>query len=110
MPFSPASVSDYLDDVRKGIDSGKFIPVCRRKNMITLSRLGILWEDAKEEIYNLTPGDYFQGPEIDRDDPSSDYFWMFKKVVLGHLLYIKIKVLYQTDNSVKAVSFHIDGM
>lgn len=78
--------------------------------MNTLAILGITWEDAKEEIYNLTPADFIQGPDVDRDRPSTDYFWKFKKVVLGHLIYIKIKVLYQTDHSVKAVSFHIDGM
>ena len=110
MAFSDAIVSAFLEDVRKGINAGKFIPVNRRKNLYSLAYIGITWDDAKEEIYGLSVGDYISGPETDRDDPSSDYFWKFKKYVAGHLFYIKLKVLYQNDKSVKAVSFHIDGI
>lgn len=108
MPFSPTSIEAFLTDVRASIDSGKFIPVPRSKNISTLTRIGITWDDAKDEIYALTANDYISGPEIDRNNPSSDFLWIFKKMVMGQLIYIKIKVLYQADQSVKAVSFHID--
>ncbi len=96
--------------MRSAIDAGKFQPVSRRKNLNTLARLGITWDDAKEEVYALTPGNYFQGPEADRDFPGTDLFWMFKKNVGGQIIYIKFKVLYLDDGSVRLVSFHIDNM
>ena len=76
--------------------------------MDTLAQLGLTWQDAKDEIYALTPQEYFKGPEIDRDFPSSDRFWIFKKRIEKNVVYIKFKVLYQEDGSVKFVSFHID--
>lgn len=63
---------------------------------------------VKEEIYDLKEEDYKSGPSVDRDDPSSDHFWVFKKKVDGNSIYIKFKVLYQKDGGVRVVSFHID--
>lgn len=106
-----ASISDIetiLTDMRTAIDGGKLKPISRSKNLNTLARLGISWNDAKEEIYGLSASDYFQGPEVDRDRPGSDRFWMFKKNIDGQVIYIKFKVLYLVDGSVKLVSFHID--
>ena len=97
-----------LNDMRIAISNGKFIPVSRRKNMMTLASLGITWKDAKEEIYDLAVSDYIDGPIVDRDYPSTDRLWIFKKSVLGQIIYIKFKVLYQEDGSVKIISFHID--
>lgn len=103
-------IEKILGDMRSAIDSGKFQPIPRRKNMNTLARLGISWEDAKAEIYELTVSEYFQGPEVDRDFPSTDRFWMFKKNIDGQVIYIKFKVLYLEDGRVKVVGFHIDHM
>ena len=77
--------------------------------MNTLAQLGLTWDDAKAEIYGLTAADYVSGPETDRDYPSSDKFWKFKKVVSNCLIYIKLKVEYQKNGDVRVVSFHIDG-
>ncbi len=103
-------IEKILADMRAAIDAGKFQPVSRGKNLHTLARLGITWDDAKEEVYALTAGDYFQGPEADWDFPGTDSFWMFKKNVGGQIIYIKFKVLYLDDGSVRLVSFHIDNM
>lgn len=108
MPYSPATVSEFLADVRRSIDANLFFPVNRGKNISTLTSLGISWSHAKAEIYALSDSDYLSGPDVDRDRPASDYFWMFKKTINGQLIYIKIKVLYQTNQSVQVVSFHID--
>ncbi|MFT9078218.1 hypothetical protein, partial [Ethanoligenens sp.] len=87
-------VESLLCNVREAIDKGRFIPVCRSKNLKTLAELGIMWHVVKDEVYSLTYDDYKKGPEIDRDDPSTDCFWIFKKIILGQLIYIKLKVLY----------------
>ena len=96
--------------MRSAIDAGKFQPMSRRKNMNTLAMLGISWKDAKSELYTLSAKDYYQGPEIDRDFPKEDLFWVFKKRIAGQVIYIKFKVLYQEDHGVKLVSFHLDHM
>lgn len=99
-----------LDDMRTAIENNKFYPISRKKNMKTLALLGIPWEVAKDEIYELKESDYFSGPKVDRDYPTSDFFWEFKKNIDGHLIYIKFKVLYQEDGGVRVVSFHLDKM
>lgn len=101
-------VQKILSDMRYAIDNKKFYPINRRKNLDTLAHLGISWDAAKEEIYDLKEEDYKSGPSVDRDDPSSDHFWFFKKKVDGNSIYIKFKVLYQKDGGVRVVSFHID--
>lgn len=103
-----ADIEDILADVRIALDNNNFLPVPRRKNIKTLSMLGLSWEDAKAEVYDLTANNYFQGPEVDRDCPHTDPFWMFKKSIDGQIIYIKFKVLYSTDILVKLVSFHLD--
>ena len=78
-------VQKILSDMRNAIDNKKFYPINRRKNLDTLAHLGISWDAAKEEIYDLKEEDYKSGPSVDRDDPSSDHFWVFKKKVGGNL-------------------------
>lgn len=103
-----AAIQKVLADMRFAIDNGKFQPVNRRKNILTLAMLGLTWEDAKSVIYSLTDKEYRRGPMQDLDDPSSDFFWEFKKRLDGEVIYIKFKVLYQEDGRVKLVSFHMD--
>lgn len=102
-----AAIQKVLADMRTAIDCGKFLPIPRKKNLDTLAKLGLTWQDAKEEIYTLSEREYYKGPMLDRDAPNSDHFWVFHKRIDGELLYIKFKVLYQEDGSVKLVSFHI---
>ena len=106
---STAAISKILNDMITAIDTGKFQGIDRKKNLDTLAHLGISWEVAKEEIYDLTEADYRRGPMVDNDDFASDLFWEFKKTIDGCPIYIKFKVVYQEDNRVKVVSFHIDG-
>lgn len=102
------AIRKVLTDVKTAIDSGKFQPINRRKNLCTLAELGITWQDAKDEIYGLTEQHYHCGPMTDRDDPQSDLFWVFKKNVDGRTIYIKFKIMYLEDQRIKVVSFHID--
>ena len=110
MKSSPDVVNRLLADVQNAIDNNKCIPINRAKNLNTLSRLGILWSDALDVIYNLSYNDYVKGPEEDRDRPGTDKFWIFKNIRFGELLYIKIKILYQIDKSLLIVSFHINDI
>lgn len=102
-----AATQKVLADMRMAIDCNKFLPIPRKKNLDTLAKLGLTWQDAKDEIYTLTEQEYRRGPMLDRDAPNSDHFWEFTKRIGGEMLYIKFKVLYQEDGSVKLVSFHI---
>lgn len=105
---SPADIEKVLTDMRAAVRAGKIQLIPRKKNMNTLARLGITWSDAKEAICELSAGNHFQGPEADRDFPGTDPLWMFKKSIEGQVIYIKFKVLYLKDGSVKLISFHID--
>ncbi len=107
MPSTEALLA-ILAQMRSALDAGKFQFIPRRKNMRTLAQLGLTVQDAKDEIYSLTPAHYHSGPMIDRDRPASDHLWVFKKRVEGEILYIKFKILYQQDGSVKVLSFHMD--
>lgn len=62
-------VQKILSDMRYAIDNKKFYPINRRKNLDTLAHLGISWDAAKEEIYDLKEEDYKSGPSVDRDAP-----------------------------------------
>lgn len=108
MISSKCDVEHILLDMRTAIDVGKFYPINRTKNKNSLSQLGLLWQDVKEEIYQLTYDNYISGPDIDRNYPSTDKFWKFKKRIDEKVIYIKFKILYQDDRSVRLVSFHID--
>lgn len=108
MVSSQKDVEDILSAMRYAIDNQKFIPIDRGKNLSTLLSLGILWCDARDEIYALSYSDYIKGPEVDRRNPNSDKFWIFKKRIDQKPVYIKFKVLFLNNNEVKVVSFHFD--
>jgi hypothetical protein len=105
---SKIDVDAFLLDVRKAIKNKNYTPQNRDKNINTLSQLGITWKDAIDEIYELSYSNYIKGPETDRDRPNSDSFWMFKKHVLGNVIYIKLKIRYQQNKSLLVLSFHFD--
>ena len=104
---SPDAIKKILSDMRSAIDRHKIVLAPRKKNMDTLARLGLTWQDAQDEIYSLTEADYHQGPMLDRNDTTSDHLWVFKKRIEGEVIYIKLKVVYQENGEVRIVSFHI---
>ena len=107
---SSAVINQTLTDMRFAISKKRCIPIHRKKNMDTLAILGITWQDVFDEMRALTRSDYIAGPEIDRNSPGSDYFWIFMKKLYGHNIYIKFKVEYKQNNEVKVVSFHIEDI
>lgn len=103
-----ADVEKVLSDMQNALQHGQFFFVKRSKNMATLSTLGLMISDVRDELLNLSFSDYINGPEIDYDFPASDRLWVFKRSISGQIIYIKFKVEYQTDGKVRVVSFHID--
>lgn len=108
MISSRNNVEYFLNDVKTAVQNDAVIPINRDKNIRSLATLGITWSDALEEISSLDYEHYIEGPEIDRDQPSSDYLWVFKKRVLGEMIYIKLKILHRCNGELKVLSFHID--
>ena len=103
-----ADVEHILRDMRFALQNNKMSVVRRDKNMRTLAQKGWLWSDVKVAMMALTYKDYIKGPETDRDEPASDMFWIFKPHIDNEIFYVKFKIQYQKDGSVKTLSFHID--
>ena len=110
MKSSKEDIETFLDDVYQALDQGLYSPVDRKKNTDCLAMLGWKWQDAFDELYDLKHEDYYRGPLIDRECPTDDDFWEFKKKIQGKYIYIKLKIKYSKDNSLLLFSFHIDGM
>lgn len=105
---SKPDVEKILGDMKNALMQNKICFIPRAKNMKTLAALGLLVSDVKDELMDLSYSDYISGPEVDRDQPSSDCLWIFKRRVNGQDIYIKFKVEYQIDGNVKVISFHFD--
>ena len=108
MRVCPSEVEDFLKKVRESIDKKccTFIP--RKKNIMSMTKLGLQPQDVLDEIYDLTYSNYIKGPEDDHDVNESDPFWMFKAYIIDNTIYIKIKIVMDDNNRLKIVSFHID--
>lgn len=106
--LSQQDIELVLSDMRQAIRSNCCFLVPRKDNLNTLAQLGISSKDAFEEIIQLTYTDYFQGPMTDRDRPTEDALWVFKKTIQNEVVYIKFKIEYQKDGGAKFISFHID--
>ncbi|MFI3169896.1 MAG: hypothetical protein R3Y06_08135 [Faecalibacterium sp.] len=109
MRVSQPEVEVVLKQIKKARAEKRLFLVSRAKNKESLTRCGLLAEDAYDAINDLEYCNYKKGPEDDRDRPADkNCMWFFKKDVCGHLFYIKIKVQLDKDNIVKVVSFHLD--
>ena len=59
------------------------------------------------EVLQLSPGDFIEGPVLDRDRPrDGEVIWVFKKEVNGTLTYIKLKI--DDLRGCVCLSFHKD--
>ena len=108
MDVQEQSCNEFLKSVWNAIEKGKIIPINRDKNINSLAKLGITWSDALSYLKKLRYTDYCKGPSVDRDQPDSDYMWVFKTYIESEIVYIKMKVLYQKNNELKIINFHID--
>jgi hypothetical protein len=76
----------------------------RKKNMETLTRLGITLAGCITYINELTYKNYLSGPSDDRDTKEEKCIWEFGTTIQGHDIYIKIKHL--VEDNVLLLSFH----
>lgn len=104
---SKEEIRFLLEKAKRLISSQKFDFVPRRKNMQSLAKYGLMIKDAKDEILELTIGNYYKGPKKDFDRPGE--IWEFKKDINGTLFYIKIKIVIECgDEILKCIGFHDD--
>lgn len=102
-------IVDYLVAIKKLATDGCYDFVPRRKNMLSLMQCGMTIDDAIDELLELTIGNYYSGPQMDRDNNRCGEVWVFKKNVDGKTFYIKTKIDTQgSEDVVKILSFHED--
>lgn len=86
---------------------GKMIFLERKKNIEFLRKYGLLIEDIKDIILNLTPQDCIEGPENDHNTKYEGQIWKFRNsTYLDVTVYIKIR--YNPPEEVVCISFHED--
>lgn len=102
-------ISLYLIKIKKLLSNGKYDFVPRKKNLDSLSMLGLTIEDVKDSIFELVEDDYYNGPKEDHDKNRNGEIWIFKKNIEGYKFYIKLKIAGEDNNTIlKCISFHED--
>lgn len=102
-------ISLYLIKIKKLLSNGKYDFVPRKKNLNSLSMLGLTIEDVKDSIFELVEDDYYSGPEEDYDKDKIGKIWVFKKNIEGYKFYIKLKIVSEDNNDIlRCISFHKD--
>ena len=100
-------VKQFLKETKYLISKGNYEIVNRDKTFRTMALLGIDFETIKEIILSLTPKDYFNGPDEDRDRPE-EFIWEFGKIFDSREIYIKLKIEDTGDKELgKCLSFHV---
>ena len=65
-----ARVVGFLKEFKKIVVTGRGLDVIPRpENIKCLAELGLTKKNQREEILSLTPADYCEGPELDKDKP-----------------------------------------
>ena len=108
-------VDSFLKTVEKYIRSGKYSfyrednPYYREKHLDAIARLGMSITQMEEEILELTYDDYREGPS-DNHKPGEEPVWIFKRIINGEPIYIKLRDSYYNAKKKEVVihSFHKD--
>jgi len=61
-----------------------------------------------QEIKELEFKDYHGGPYPDRDSKYPGPVWIFKKIIGGYSIYIKLKIRITSRQELFVMAFHID--
>lgn len=96
-------VTEFLK-VYKSFAQKRWVFVYRKKNLDSLTELGIMPKQAKKVILGLTAADYCSGPEEDRDRKGTN-MWVFGAKVNDEEIYIKLSDDFRGEQA-KCVSFH----
>jgi hypothetical protein len=107
-----SSVKDFLKSVKWAIQKsyrgqrGWIFSTASEKNLKTLAKLEMTIEGVKREILSLSVMDYYAGPL--KDPKIKGDVWIFKRVIQGEEIYIKLKLWGDNrDLEVRVLSFHI---
>lgn len=101
---SPQEITDFLKKF-KLVLLQDFTFIKRKKNLDTVSRLGITIPYVKTLFAQLTYKDYINGPEKDKDR-HGNMIWEFGIHIQGEEIYIKLSDDF-SFNKAKCISFHI---
>ena len=101
-----ARVVGFLKEFKKIVVTGRGLDVIPRpENIKCLAELGLTKKNQREEILSLTPADYCEGPELDKDKPGE--IWVFGKQIGGREVYMKLKIAKVSEEKIaKCISFH----
>ncbi len=101
-----ARVVRFLKEFKKIVATGRGLDVIPRpENIKSLAELGLTKRNQRDEILSLTPADYCEGPEMDKDKPGE--IWVFGKQIGGKEVYIKLKIAKAGKEKIaKCISFH----
>ena len=80
MPAARAQVMLFLVEAKKLVTSGSCKFIDRKKNLDSLALQGWTVENVFELICTLTPKNYADGPEPDKDFPG-EYLWTFGSAI-----------------------------
>jgi len=107
-----ASVRYFLRSVKWAVQKnntgqrGWIFSTASEKNLQTLAKLEMTIDDVKKEILSLSVMDYCAGPL--KDPKIRGDVWIFKRIVQGEDIYIKLKLWGDERNvEVRVLSFHI---
>jgi hypothetical protein len=101
---SKREIKKFLRQFKKYAQN-KFIFIERQGNLLTMTYLGLTFDDTKGIVLNLTPDNYCEGPYEDTGNPGYKV-WMFGILYRNQELYIKLSDDYTADIA-KCLSFHI---
>ena len=99
-------VKSFLLSVKSALQRGNWtFSTVRKKNMDTLTTLGMGLHDVKNEILALSVMDYCSGPM--KDAEMGGDVWVFGGNIEGKEIYIKLKLIgNHRDQRVAVLSFH----
>ncbi len=99
-------VLQYIAKVKELVSSGCWTFIPRKKNLDSLSNMGLSVQDVKNELLSLEMRNYKSGPELDYS--YSGEVWIFSRLVGNAEFYIKLKIDVANDGTqiLKCLSFH----
>ena len=100
----------FLHKAKACLTNGNWLLVTKReKNWETLIELGMTQECLGQELLQLTPPDYYAGPEP--DDMGNGVVWVFIKTIQSRRMYIKLSLREdQKDGAfLRVLSFHFSN-
>ncbi len=99
-------VAVFLKEFKQIVTQGRGLDIVdRKKNLHSLSMLGLTKKNCKNEILSLSVSNYSSGPKPDRDKPGK--VWEFGKKIKEKEIYIKLKIAdIGLIKIAKCISFH----